>query len=187
MTTNESARAQSVRTTLAQAASMGQPGKQRRRQKQILRRFAPQDDNEGQRRLAHDDINLARSGFLSRRLFREASNSGFSLRFERHGRFFAAARRLSLFAFSSQNAPKSAENYSTHSAGRNASQVIENNQKGYALLDTLRGSHGARNCERKTSEDPALHKPQGWAPPEKTTATTEADPSPIRAWRMGSG
>jgi hypothetical protein len=112
---------------------------------------------------SHDDINLACSGFLSRRLFRDSSNSGFSLRFERHGRFLAAARRSSFFAFSSHNTRKNAEIYSTHSAERNASQAIENNQKGYALLDTLRGSHGARNCERKISEDPALHKPQGWA------------------------
>jgi hypothetical protein len=100
--------------------------------------------------------------FLSRCLSREASSLGFSLRFERHGRFFAAARRSSLFAFSSQNTPKSAENYSTHSDERNPSQVIENNQRRYELLDTLRGSRGARNCERKINEGPPLHKPQRW-------------------------
>jgi hypothetical protein len=58
--------------------------------------------------------------------------------------------------------PKNAKIYSTLHVERNASQVIENNQKGYALLDTLRGSRGARNCERKISEDPPLQKPQGW-------------------------
>ena len=102
--------------------------------------------------VGHDfshDNNPAHGAFRSRRLSREPSSPGFPLRFERHGRFFAAARRSSVFAFLSQNTPKSAENYSTHSAERNASQVIENNQKGYALLDTLRGSRGARNCERK--------------------------------------
>ena len=103
-----------------------------------------------------------RGAFRSRCLSRESSILGSPLRFERPGRFFAAARRPSIFAFLSQNTPKSAKNYSTHSAGRDASQSIENNQSRYALLDTLRGSRGARHCERKISEDPPLHKPQGW-------------------------
>jgi hypothetical protein len=104
----------------------------------------------------------ARSAFRSRCLSREPSILGSPLRLKRPGRFFAAARRSSVFAFLSQNTPKNAKIYSTLHVERNASQVIENNQKGYALLDTLRGSRGARNCERKISEDPPLQKPQGW-------------------------
>ena len=61
----------------------------------------------------------ARGAFRSRCFSREPSILGSLLRFERDGRFPTAARRSSIFAFYSHNTPKSAKNYSTHSAGRN--------------------------------------------------------------------
>jgi hypothetical protein len=107
------------------------------------------------------DINPARSAFLSRCLSLGPSILDFPLCFGCRERFFAPARGSSVFAFVSQNAPKSAKNYSTLHVERNTLQVIENNQRGYALLDTLRGSRSERNRERKINEDPPLRKPQG--------------------------
>jgi hypothetical protein len=100
------------------------------------------------------DINPARSAFLSRRLSRESSSPGFPLRFERHGRFFAAARRTSPFAFLSKKAPKNVKADSTHSDERNPSQAAENNRSRYAPLDTLVSARAARNRER-TIERPS--------------------------------
>jgi hypothetical protein len=104
----------------------------------------------------------ARGAFRSRCLSRETSILGSPLPFERHGRFPTAARRSCVFAFRSQRTPNSAEIYSTLHVERNASQVIENNQRGYALLDTILRTRRARNREGKINEDPPLHKPQGW-------------------------
>jgi hypothetical protein len=100
------------------------------------------------------DINPARSAFLSRRFSRESSDSGFAIRFERHGRFLAAARRASPLAFPSQKAPKNAQNDSTHSDERNPSQSAENNQRGYAPLDTLVSARAEQNRERKMKGRP---------------------------------
>jgi hypothetical protein len=114
------------------------------------RRARPGTDGHGFRH----DINSARGAFLSRWFFRESSIPGFSLRFERHRRFFAAARRSSLFAVLSQKAPKNVKTDSTHIDERNPSQAIENNQSRYALLDTLVSARAARNREGKSKEDP---------------------------------
>jgi hypothetical protein len=111
------------------------------------------------------DINPARSAFLSRRLYRESSNPGFSLRFERDERFFAAARRSSPFAFLSQKTPKNVKADSTHIDERNPSQTAENNQSGYAPLDTLVSARAARNRERKI---------KGKTPPDELSSTGNA-------------
>jgi hypothetical protein len=132
------------------------------------------------RGLRHDTNEAALSAFLSRCPSREPSILGSPFPFERHGRFFAAPQRPSIFAFPSQNTPKSAGNYSTLHVERNASQSIENNQSRYALLDTLRGSRGARNCERKISEGPPLHKPQGWATRKDKGNNEKQIPHPAR-------